>query len=123
MARQNWDKCRNVTVQITSFSDIRKAPTAHLINAIYKLMYLYFKRRELFLTILANHVYKLVHSYSFVYLICNSLGKYFPYFKLKIDYSLYIIIFVINNNIIIIIYFIIIVIVIIYVKVIIIIVA
>ena len=108
--------------KLRHFQISEKPQTAHLINAIYKLMNLYFKIRELFLTILANHVYKLVHSYSFVYLICNSLGKYFPYFKLKMDYSQYIIIFAINNNIIIIIYFIIIVI-IIYIKVIIIIVA
>ena len=36
---------------------------------------------EIFPERVANLVNKLVHAHSFVYLICNSLGKYFRYFN------------------------------------------
>ena len=40
--------------------------------------------REIFPKRVANQVNKQVRMHKFVYTICKSLGKYFPYFKLKI---------------------------------------
>ena len=46
-----------------------------------KLIYLLLTIKEIFPSSLANLVNKLVYAHSFVYLICNSLGKYiFPVF-------------------------------------------
>ena len=52
-------------------------------------MYLQYKIQEIFPSKLAYHINKLVYWHSFIYLICNSFGKYFLYFKLKMDYSIY----------------------------------
>ena len=60
-------------------------PESNLINVIYKLMYLKFEILELFPSRLASHINKLVHSHRFIYFICKSRGKQFPYFKLKVD--------------------------------------
>ena len=67
------------------FGTSQKVKTDIFVNVIYKLIYLLLKIQEIFPSGLANLVNKLVHAHSFVYLICNSLGKYFLYFKPKVD--------------------------------------
>ena len=79
------NKRRNVKVSFTSFQDVTKGKNEIFVNVIYKLIYLLLKIQEMFPSGLANLVNKLVHAHSFVYLICNSLGKYFLYFKPKVD--------------------------------------
>ena len=67
------------------FGTSQKVKTGIFVNVIYQLIYLLLKIQEIFPSGLANLVNKLVHAHSFVYLICNSLGKYFLYFKPKVD--------------------------------------
>ena len=54
------------------------------VNVMY-LIYLVLKIHEIFPLGLANLLNKLVHGHLFVYMICNSLGKYFLYFQPKVD--------------------------------------
>ena len=80
----------NVAVEM-SFSDARKAKkkkkkkNASVLNVICKLMFRKFKIREKLPSRLDNHINKLVFSHLLVYLIRNSLGKYFSYLKLTMD--------------------------------------
>ena len=71
--------------QLRHFGTSQKVKTDIFVNVIYKLIYLLLKIQEIFPSGLANLVNKLVHARSFVYMICNSLGKYFLYFQPKVD--------------------------------------
>ena len=79
--------------KLRHFQTSENPKSADLLHVIYRLMYLSFKIREIYpVSSLANHINKLVHLHKFVYLICTSLGKHFPFFfkKIKMDYSLFI---------------------------------
>ena len=71
--------------QLRHFRTSLKVKLDIFVNVIYKLILLLLKIQEIFPSGLANLVNKLVHAHSFVYMICNSLGKYFLYFQPKVD--------------------------------------
>ena len=72
-------------LHVSHFGMSQKVKTDIFVNVMYKLIYLLLKIQKIFPSGLASLVNKPVHAHSFVYLICNSLGKYFLYFKPKVD--------------------------------------
>ena len=82
---------QNRVSDVTSKHQLRHRRTSFKVNThifvyvIYKLIHLVLKIQEIFPLGLANLVNKLMHSHLFVYMICNSLGKYLLYFQPKVD--------------------------------------